>query len=312
MIYNSITELIGETPLLRLNRLAPEDEIYAKLEYFNPGGSVKGRIALNMIEKAEEDGQLYPGGTIVEPTSGNTGIGLALAAAVKGYQVILVMPDTMSKERRQLLQALGAELLLTPGVDGMTGAVERAKEIVEGNPEYYLPSQFENPANPDAHRQTTARELLAELDRIDVLVAGVGTGGTITGTASVLKQEFPDLKVIAVEPEDSPVLSGKQPGPHMIQGIGAGFIPQVLEEDLIDDIITVGNKEAYSMSLELGRREGLLAGISSGANVAAALKAANRFKGEGKTEKRKKIVTFIPDTGERYLSLQGAFNIAAD
>ena len=303
MIYNSVTELIGETPLLRLHRLAPEKQIYAKLEFFNPGGSVKDRIALNMIEKAEEKEQLYPGGTIVEPTSGNTGIGLALAAAVKGYNVILVMPDTMSKERRQLLQTLGAELLLTPGVEGMTGAVDRAKEIVDENPGYYMPSQFDNPANPGAHRKTTARELSQELDEIDVLVVGVGTGGTLTGTASRLKEDFPELKVIAVEPEDSPVLSGKEAGPHMIQGIGAGFIPEVLEEELIDDIITISNKEAYSMSQQLGRQEGLLAGISSGANVAAALKIAKDLP-ESET-----IVTFIPDTGERYLSLQGAFNL---
>lgn len=305
MIYQNVLQLIGKTPLLKLNKITGDREasLFVKLEFCNPGGSVKDRIAINMIEEAEKTGKLKPGATIVEPTSGNTGIGLALVGAVKGYKVILVMPESMSEERKRLLKAYGAELILTPLEEGMAGSVARAEELLAENPDYFMPSQFENPANPEAHMKTTARELLAELNRIDALVAGVGTGGTLTGTARILKERFPKMLVFAVEPADSPVLSGGKSGPHMIQGIGAGFIPTVLERDLIDEIITIGNREAYEMSLKLARKEGLLVGISAGANVLAALKVAGKL-GPGKN-----VVTFIPDTGERYLSLHSSFKL---
>jgi len=303
MIYQNVLPLIGKTPMVKLNKIAPEGNIYAKLEFFNPGGSVKDRIALNMIEEAEKRGELRPGITIIEPTSGNTGIGLAMVAAIKGYKLILVMPESMSKERKELLKFYGAELVLTPLEEGMAGAVKRVKEIIKENPGYFMPSQFNNPDNPEAHVKTTAREILEELDRIDAFVTGVGTGGTLTGIGKVLKEHFPELRIYAVEPAASPVLSGGNPGPHMIQGIGAGFIPEILDMELIDRIITIGNLEAYRMSAELASKEGLMVGISSGANVLAATRVARELK------KGSNIVTLLPDTGERYLSLHSAFEM---
>jgi cysteine synthase A len=303
MIYQNVLPLIGKTPMVKLNKIAPEDNIYAKLEFFNPGGSVKDRIALNMIEEAEKRGELKPGTTIIEPTSGNTGIGLAMIAAIKGYKLILVMPESMSKERKELLKFYGAELVLTPLEEGMAGAVKRVKEIIKENPGYFMPSQFNNPDNPEAHVKTTAREILEELDKIDAFVTGVGTGGTLTGIGKVLKEHFPELRIYAVEPAASPVLSGGNPGPHMIQGIGAGFIPEILDMELIDRIITIGNLEAYRMSAELASKEGLMVGISSGANVLAATRVARELK------KGSNIVTLLPDTGERYLSLHSAFEM---
>ncbi|MTI61787.1 MAG: cysteine synthase A [Firmicutes bacterium] len=303
MIYNSVLSLIGKTPIMRLNSIAAGYRVFAKIESFNPGGSIKDRIALNMIEDAEKKGYLQPGNTIVEPTSGNTGIGLSLVSAVKGYKIILIMPESMSEERKKLLKFYGAELILTPHEKGMTGAVEKARELVDNNPDYYMPSQFENPANPEAHIRNTSKEILAEFELIDAFIAAVGTGGTLTGTSQVLKEKMPDIKIYAVEPESSAVISGEEPGPHMIQGIGAGFIPDVLDKDIIDEIITIGNKEAYQMSLKLASQEGILAGISAGANVLAAVKVAK------KTGKDKNILTIIPDTGERYLSLHTAFDI---
>ncbi|QGP90786.1 Cysteine synthase [Neomoorella glycerini] len=299
-VATDITRLIGRTPVVRLNRL-PENgaAVYAKLEYFNPGASVKDRIALSMIEAAEAAGKLKPGATIVEPTSGNTGIGLAMVAAVRGYRLILVMPETMSIERRKLLAAYGAEFILTPGHLGMKGAVDKALELVRENPDYFMPQQFENPANPDVHRRTTAREILEQMGRdLDAFVAGVGTGGTITGAGEVLKQEIPGIKIIAVEPAASPVLSGGQPGPHKIQGIGAGFVPQVFRREVIDEIITVSNEDALITARRLAREEGLLVGISAGAAVYAALQVARRL-GSGK-----KVLAIAPDTGERYLSTE--------
>jgi len=303
MIYQNVLPLIGKTPMVKLNKIAPEGNIYAKLEFFNPGGSVKDRIALNMIEEAEKRGELRPGITIIEPTSGNTGIGLAMVAAIKGYKLILVMPESMSKERKELLKFYGAELVLTPLEEGMAGAVKRVKEIIKENPGYFMPSQFNNPDNPEAHVKTTAREILEELDKIDAFVTGVGTGGTLTGIGKVLKEHFPELRIYAVEPAASPVLSGGNPGPHMIQGIGAGFIPEILDMELIDRIITIGNLEAYRMSAELASNEGLMVGISSGANVLAATRVARELK------KGSNIVTLLPDTGERYLSLHSAFEM---
>jgi len=303
MIYQNVLPLIGKTPMVKLNKIAPEGNIYAKLEFFNPGGSVKDRIALNMIEEAEKRGELRPGITIIEPTSGNTGIGLAMVAAIKGYKLILVMPESMSKERKELLKFYGAELVLTPLEEGMAGAVKRVKEIIKENPGYFMPSQFNNPDNPEAHVKTTAREILEELDKIDAFVTGVGTGGTLTGIGKVLKEHFPELRIYAVEPAASPVLSGGNPGPHMIQGIGAGFIPEILDMELIDRIITIGNLEAYRMSAELASKEGLMVGISSGANVLAATRVARELK------KGSNIVTLLPDTGERYLSLHSAFEM---
>ncbi|MDK2821337.1 MAG: cysteine synthase [Clostridia bacterium] len=293
-----VTKLIGKTPVVRLNCLVEDSaDVYVKLEYFNPGASIKDRVALNMIEEAEANGDLRPGGTIVEPTSGNTGIGLALISAIRGYRLILVMPDTMSIERRKLLAAYGAEIILTPGELGMRGSVEKAMELVNENPDYFMPQQFENPANPAIHRQTTAREIIKQMDgELDALVIAVGTGGTITGIGEVLKVEIPDIRIIAVEPAASPVLSGGQPGFHKIQGIGAGFIPKVLSLDLIDDIITVTDEEAMETSRRLAREEGLLVGISSGAAISAALKVGRIF-GKGK-----KVMAIAPDSGERYLS----------
>ncbi|MBE3572150.1 MAG: cysteine synthase A [Moorella humiferrea] len=299
-IADDITRLIGKTPVVKLQRLAENGaDVYVKLEYFNPGASVKDRIALGMVEAAEAEGRLKPGSTIVEPTSGNTGIGLAMIAAVRGYRLIIVMPETMSIERRKLLAAYGAEFILTPGHLGMKGAVEKAQELVRENPDYFMPQQFENPANPEIHRRTTAREILEQMGKeLDAFVAGVGTGGTITGVGEVLKREIPGIKIIAVEPAASPVLSGGRPGPHKIQGIGAGFVPSVLRTDLLDEIITVSNEDAIMTARNLARKEGLLVGISSGAAVYAALQVA-RTLGRGK-----KVLVIAPDTGERYLSTE--------
>jgi cysteine synthase A len=295
----NILTLIGNTPIVKLNRIPdPEGaEIWAKLEGFNPSGSVKDRIALSMIEAAEKDGRLKTGGTIIEPTSGNTGIGLSLVAAVKGYRLILTMPDTMSLERRQLFQAFGAELVLTPGSKGMLGAVEEAEIILKKNPEYFMPMQFENPANPEAHRRTTAMEILDALGtEIDGFVAGVGTGGTITGVGEVLRSKKADIWITAVEPAGSPVLSGGNPGPHKIAGLGAGFYPGVLNTKIYDEVITVTDDDAEAMARLLAKAEGILAGISSGASAWAALRVAKRL-GKGK-----KVVVVFPDRGERYLS----------
>jgi len=303
-IYEDITQLIGNTPMIRLNKIVPENaaEVIVKLESFNPGGSVKDRIALNMIKRAEEEGRLKPGGTIVEPTSGNTGIGLAMVSAVKGYKLILVMPDTMSIERRNLLLSYGAELVLTPGAEGMKGAIKKAQEILELNPDYIILDQFKNSANPEIHELTTAKEILKDTNGIvDAFVAGVGTGGTISGVGKVLKQYNKNIKIFAVEPEESPVLSGGKPGPHKIQGIGAGFIPDTLNLDVIDEIIKVKERDAFEMSMKLAKQEGILCGISSGANVFAAVEVANRL-GKGK-----RVVTVLPDTGERYLSMHKFF-----
>jgi len=299
MIYENVLDTIGKTPIVRLNKLVSKDSaaVFVKLESFNPGGSVKDRIALSMIEAAEKDGSLKPGGTIIEPTSGNTGIGLAMIAAVKGYETVFTMPETMSTERRMLLKQFGAELVLTPGDKGMKGAVEEAERLVKEKG-YFMPQQFLNPANPEVHRRTTAPEIIADLGNrtLDYFVAGVGTGGTISGAGEILKSKYPDLKVIAVEPEDSAVLSGGNPGPHKIQGIGAGFIPDVYNGTFVDEIIKVKNEDAFETSKTLAKEEGILAGISSGANLWAALQVAKQA-GAGKT-----IVVVLPDTGERYLS----------
>ncbi|MCA1754125.1 MAG: cysteine synthase A [Spirochaeta sp.] len=299
---NSVTELIGKTPLVRLHSFAPESganvELYGKLENRNPGASVKDRIGLAMIEAAEESGELKPGGSIVEATSGNTGIALAYIGAVKGYKVVLTMPDTMSIERRRLLSAYGAELNLTAGTQGMKGAVVRAEEIVAERSGAVLMRQFANAANPEAHRRTTAEEIWQDLDgEVDIFVAGVGTGGTLTGVGSVLKQRNAGITLIAVEPADSPVLSGGAPGPHRIQGIGAGFVPEVLEQSLIDEVIQVKSEHAGEAARRLAEKEGILTGISAGANVYAAAQVAARPENAGK-----RIVTIICDTGERYLS----------
>lgn len=301
-IAKSLTDLIGNTPLLELGNFKREKEaqanIIAKLEYFNPGGSVKDRIAYSMIEDAEEKGILNQETVIIEPTSGNTGVGLALVAATKGYRLILTMPDTMSIERRKLLAALGAELVLTPGTEGMSGAIKKAKELTVEYPNSFIPQQFENPANPAIHRATTAEEIWQDTDgQVDIFVGGVGTGGTITGVGEALKAKNPDLKVVAVEPLDSPVLSGGKPGPHKIQGIGAGFVPQILNTGVIDEIIKVKNEEAFEASRALAKYEGLVVGISSGAAAFAALQLAKRPENQGKN-----IVVLLPDTGERYLS----------
>jgi len=299
-IVNSVLDLVGKTPLIRLDRLRPAGsaEVVAKVESRNPGGSVKDRIALGMIEDAEARGLLKPGDTIVEPTSGNTGIGLALVGAVKGYKVILTMPDDYSNERRRLLQRLGAQLVLTPAIEGMTGAVYAAEDMVKKNKGYFMPQQFNNPANPDVHRRTTALEILNDTGgRLDAFVAGVGTGGTITGVGEVLKKELPGVRIIAVEPARSPVLGGGKAGLHAIQGIGASFIPGVLNREVYDELIAVRDEDAIEMTKQLTRKEGLLVGISSGGNVFAALAVAKRL-GEGK-----RVVTVLPDTGERYLSV---------
>ncbi|MBM4132345.1 MAG: cysteine synthase A [Nitrospira sp.] len=304
--HKTIVELIGNTPLVRLNCLSPEGgaTIYAKVEYFNPGGSVKDRICLNMIDEAEQQGKLKPGGTIVEPTSGNTGIGLALVAAVRGYKLILVMPESMSMERASLLSSYGAQLVLTAAWEGMKGSIKEAESIVAQNPSYFMPDQFSNAANPAMHRKTTALEIWEALDgKIDAFVAAVGTGGTITGCGEVLKERKPQVQVIAVEPAGSPVLSGGDPGPHKIQGIGAGFIPKVLNRKILDRVVTVTDDEAYQTSKLLAKKEGLLVGISSGANVVAAQKVAQEL-GPGKN-----VVTILCDTGERYISIEKYFNI---
>ena len=301
-VYRKITDLIGGTPLLELTNYEKANElnakIYAKLEYFNPAGSVKDRIAKAMLDDAEEKGLLKPGAVIIEPTSGNTGIGLASVAASRGYKVILTMPETMSVERRNLLKAYGAELVLTEGAKGMPGAIAKAKELAEQTPNSYIPSQFTNPANPAVHLKTTGPEIWADTDgKVDIFVAGVGTGGTLSGVGAYLKSQNPNVKVVAVEPASSPVLSGGKAGPHKIQGIGAGFVPDTLNTDIYDEILSVQNEDAFATGRALARSEGVLVGISSGAAVFAAAQLAKRPENAGKV-----IVALLPDTGERYLS----------
>jgi cysteine synthase A len=299
-IFNFISELIGKTPLLRLNHLTKDcqAEVVAKLESFNPCGSIKDRIGVSMIEAAEKAGLIKKDTVILEPTSGNTGIALAFVCAAKRYPLVLTMPDTMSVERIHLLQMFGAEVILTPGHDGMTGSVRRAEEMAAQDPRYFIPQQFKNPANPEVHKKTTAVEIWEDTDgKVDILVAGVGTGGTITGVSEVIKKRKPDFKAIAVEPENSPVLSGGRPGPHKIQGIGAGFLPEVLQMDLIDEVIKVSDKDAGLFAKRLAMEEGILAGISSGAATWAAIEVGKREENRGKM-----IVVILPDTGERYLS----------
>jgi cysteine synthase A len=305
-LHKEITEAIGHTPLVRLNRLSKPGSatIYGKVEFFNPGGSVKDRICLNMINEAERQGKLKPGGTIVEPTSGNTGIGLALISAVRGYKLILVMPESMSMERASLLSSYGAQLVLTPAWEGMKGSIREAESLLAQNPSYFMPDQFSNPANPAMHRMTTAPEILEAMDgKIDAFVAAVGTGGTITGCGEVFKERNPNVRIVAVEPAGSPVLSGGEPGPHKIQGIGAGFIPKVLNRTVIDRVITVTDDEAYQTAKRISKQEGILVGISAGANVFAAQKIAEEL-GPGKN-----VVTILCDTGERYISIEKYFNI---
>jgi len=300
-IAETVLDLIGGTPMVRLNRVVQDGaaEVVAKVESHNPAGSIKDRIALSMIEAAEREGRIKPGDTIVEPTSGNTGIGLAMVAAVKGYRLIVTMPEDMSLARRDLLARYGAEIILTPAIEGMTGAVYAAQELMSENPQYFMPQQFENPANPEAHRRTTAREILAATGgRLDAFVAGVGTGGTITGVGEVLKAEKPDVLIVAVEPARSPVLQGGRAGITAIQGIGAGFAPGILNRQVLDEIMSVGDEDAIAMSRRLSREEGLLVGVSAGANVVAALKVAKRLGRD------KRVVTVLPDTGERYLTME--------
>lgn len=300
-VFNNINEAIGHTPLVKLNRLTDDNmaDVYVKLEFMNPGSSVKDRIALAMIEAAEEAGKLTKDTTIVEPTSGNTGIGLAMVAASKGYKAVLVMPDTMSKERRNLLKAYGAELVLTPGADGMKGAIKKANELAEKDG-YFMPQQFENPANPKIHENTTGPELVEQAKSagltIDAFIAGVGTGGTVTGVGHVLKENNPNTKVYALEPSDSPVLSGGESGPHKLQGLGAGFVPETLDTEVYDGVVKVENETAFEYARKLAKEEGILGGISSGAAVYAALEEAKKL-GKGKT-----VVTVLPSNGERYLS----------
>jgi cysteine synthase len=298
-VAENVLGLIGQTPVVKLNRIVgkTDADVFLKLEFFNPGSSVKDRIALAMIEEAEKQGKLKPGSMIVEPTSGNTGIGLAMVAAAKGYRAVLVMPDTMSMERRNLLRAYGAELVLTPGAEGMKGAIAKAEEIARENPEAFMPQQFDNEANVKIHRETTGPELYQQMDgKIDAFVAGIGTGGTITGAGQYLKEKIPDLQVFAVEPSASPVLSGGSPSPHKIQGIGAGFVPSILDTSVYDEVITVDNEEAFEWARRMAREEGILGGISSGAAVCAAIQVARRL-GEGK-----RVVTVVPSNGERYLT----------
>lgn len=297
-VAQNIAELVGKTPIVKLNRANNQEsaEIYLKLEFMNPGSSVKDRIAVSMIEAAEEAGVLKNGDTIIEPTSGNTGIGLAMVGAAKGYKTVIVMPDTMSKERRNLLRAYGAELVLTPGADGMKGAIKKAGELKEEHG-YFMPQQFSNQANPEVHARTTGNEIVEQMPNgVDAFISGIGTGGTITGAGKVLKNHFRDVQLFAVEPEDSAVLSGGNPGPHKIQGLGAGFVPEVLDTDLYDDVLRVTNDEAYEAARETAKTNGILGGVSSGAAVAAAIKAADKL-GKGK-----KVLAVLPDNGERYLS----------
>ncbi|HFU6520423.1 TPA: cysteine synthase A [Enterococcus hirae] len=298
-IYHSITELIGQTPIVKLNHLVPEDsaEVYVKLEFFNPGGSVKDRIALSMIEKAERDGLLKPGDTIIEPTSGNTGIGLAMVGVAKGYKVIIVMPETMSIERRLLMKGYGAELLLTPGKDGISGSIKEAKRLAAEN-DYFLPLQFENPANPSIHEKTTGHEIQEAfgVNGLDAFVAGIGTGGTISGAGKELKRIYPAIEIIGVEPAESAILEGKEAGPHKIQGIGTGFVPDTLDTSVYDRVVSVTGDQALATAREVGKKEGILVGISSGAAIAAALAEA-KVLGKGK-----KVLAVVPDNGERYLS----------
>jgi cysteine synthase A len=301
-VVQNITELIGQTPLVRLNNIVPEDsaEIYLKLEFFNPGSSVKDRIAISIVEVAEQEGKLKPGDTILEATSGNTGIGLALVASAKGYKAIIVMPETMSLERRNLLRAYGAELVLTPGPEGMKGAIRRAEEIAAEHPEYFVAQQFSNQANVKIHRETTGPEIVEAIEsldgQLDAFISGVGTGGTITGAGEVLKKRFPNIRIIALEPENSPVLSGGKPGPHKIQGIGAGFIPSILNTAVYDEIILVNNEDAFETARRAAKEAAILGGISSGAAIFAALKVAKEL-GKGK-----RVVAVIASNGERYLS----------
>ncbi len=305
-IANNVIDLIGNTPMVRINKIVEPEmaEIIAKLESFNPGGSVKDRICFSMINEAEKQGLLKPGSIIIEPTSGNTGIGLAMISAVKGYKCILVMPETVSSERISILKAYGAEVILTPGIEGMSGAVKKAEELLRETPNSFMPQQFKNPANPKIHRETTAIEIWETVEgKIDAFVAGIGTGGTITGVGEFLKERNPNIKIVAVEPLASPVLSGGKPGAHKIQGIGAGFIPDVLNLKIIDEIIQVSDNDAFRTSRRLAREEGLFVGISAGANMCAALKVA-RDLGKGK-----RVVVILPDTGERYLSMNQYFEI---
>jgi cysteine synthase A len=307
-IANDVTELIGNTPLVRIRKLAKDGvaEVLAKLEFYNPGHSVKDRIGLSMIEAAEAAGRIGPGTTIIEPTSGNTGIALAMVCAARGYRCKLVMPDTMSNERRMLLRAYGAELVLTPGAEGMVGAIRRAEQLVAENPDSFMPQQFNNPANPEVHRRTTAEEIWRDTDgKVDIVVAGVGTGGTITGVGEVIKARKPSFQAIAVEPDASPILSRGTKGPHLIQGLGAGFVPQVLNTKVYDEVICVKNEDAFETARAAAREEGLLVGISSGAALWAAMQVARRPENAGKM-----IVTIIPSFGERYLSTALYANLA--
>lgn len=300
-IYNSILDTIGDTPIVKLRNLPSEDmaQVYVKVESFNPGGSVKDRIALRMIEDAEKSGKLKDGMTIIEPTSGNTGIGLAMVGAAKGYPVILVMPETMSIERRKLMQAYGAKLVLTPGTEGMKGAIAKAKELAEEN-NWFLPAQFDNPSNPKVHEETTAKEIVNAFEKngLDAFVAGVGTGGTITGVGNELKRMYTDIKIYAVEPEESPVLEGGQSGPHKIQGIGAGFVPSILNTEIYDQVLPVSSSEAMETAREIAKKEGILVGVSSGAALFAAMKVAKEMNPD------QKVLVLLPDNGERYLSTE--------
>ena len=297
IVGNSVADLVGKTPLVKLNRLTGENDadVYVKLEYFNPGSSVKDRIALAMIKAGEKSGELKEGGTIIEPTSGNTGIGLAMIAAAKGYGAVLVMPDTMSLERRNLLRAYGADLVLTPGAEGMKGAIAKAEQLSKENG-WFMPQQFNNEANPEVHRLTTGPEIVEALDQVDAFIAGIGTGGTITGVGQVLKEHFPNVQIVAIEPDESAVLSGDAPGGHKIQGIGAGFVPKVLDEEVYDEIMRVKGDDAYEYARRAAKEEGILGGVSSGAAIYGALQLAKRL-GKGKT-----VVTLLPSNGERYLS----------